>query len=322
MAGGEQHIVKATMLKSTIIALAFISLVLPNLPAATTMAIAKDDSSVSSGTGTAQRRQGNVILKARDRAATTRPNVSGTTGADSHCSWRGQTIPCYYEGGWWSSPESCYVIVVSSDPTDGHPNWDDQKDGYLARCQEPGSDHAFVSFWRPALPPKDPPPAVLANQAVESMGIKKIGVGVTPKNGGTGLVGLPVWMWVDNRAQNTYTTKNNALTRTATATVTSVTGHGYVDKIVWDMGDGTTVTCTNPGTVYDKSFGGRPSPTCGHNYYKSSNRQPGNRYTIRATTYWIVDWEETSGGGQSGQIQLQLESSTTRAVGELQVLVR
>jgi hypothetical protein len=51
---------------------------------------------------------------------------------------------------------------------------------------------------------------------------------------------------------------------TASAGGVSITATAKVDRVVWDMGDGTSVTCTTPGTVYQDRFGFDMSPDCGH----------------------------------------------------------
>ena len=79
------------------------------------------------------------------------------------------------------------------------------------------------------------------------------------------------------------------------------------------MGDGSTVTCTGPGTRYEDRYGKSPSPTCGYRYTKQGE------YTVRATSYWEVAW---NGIGRSGTIPLTFTSTATITMGEVQVLRR
>jgi hypothetical protein len=83
------------------------------------------------------------------------------------------------------------------------------------------------------------------------------------------------------------------------------------------MGDGTTVTCANPGTPYESRYAGQPSPTCGHIYRQPSRTRLGGVYRISTVTYWQVAWE---GGGESGVIDTTRESTATLAIEELQVV--
>jgi hypothetical protein len=85
------------------------------------------------------------------------------------------------------------------------------------------------------------------------------------------------------------------------------------------MGDGHQVVCTNAGTPYAAADGMRHSPTCGYVYQTSSAGQPNHRYTVTATSQWVVTW---SGGGQRGTVQVGgLSRSVQIAIGEAQVLV-
>jgi len=145
------------------------------------------------------------------------------------------------------------------------------------------------------------------------MGLTAIQIGMVPEEGAgrLGVVGMPVWMWVRNPSSTTVgpirvTDSDGALTVTLDATVTAID---------WNMGDGTVVRCAGEGargTEYVDAYDLRESPTCGHVY-----RRQGSPYTITATSHWTVDW---SGGGQAGTIPLDLVATTTRNIGELQVL--
>ena len=156
-------------------------------------------------------------------------------------------------------------------------------------------------------------PAQLAAQAVELLGLRGPEIGMAPPDGTTGLVGVPVWMWTE-----VTPTTWGPVSATASVPGLSVTATGRAQRIVWAMGDGTSVTCTGPGTPYRESFGGTESPTCGHVYTRSSAGQAQDRYPVTATTTWQVTW---TGGGQSGVLTVTRASTTTVSIGELQVLV-
>jgi len=99
----------------------------------------------------------------------------------------------------------------------------------------------------------------------------------------------------------------------------TVTATGRAARITWNMGDGTTVTCSNPGTAYKPSYADSASPNCGYVYKKSSRYQSGGRYTITATTRWNVTW---SGGGRSGTVTVDRTTTTSVRIDELQVVVQ
>ena len=167
-----------------------------------------------------------------------------------------------------------------------------------------------IPFWAatpPSLPPPDP--AVLGQQAMESMNLKAIDIGIVPEDtpGSIGIIGMPTWMWVEAPGENTM----GPITRSASARGYTVTATAKVTKIVWNMGDGQTVTCTGPGTPYADSYGKQSSPNCGHTYIRQG------RYTISATSYWTVNW---SGIGQTGTIPIDFTTTTNITMGESQVI--
>ena len=107
---------------------------------------------------------------------------------------------------------------------------------------------------------------------------------------GPGLVGLPIWLWVpaDENPGDKVSTWG-PLTATESERGVTVNLTAVVGQIVWDMGDGTSITCTNPGTPYVKQGGA--SPTCGYDSgYRVANAK-GEKYTVTATTTWTVTWQ-------------------------------
>jgi hypothetical protein len=123
-------------------------------------------------------------------------------------------------------------------------------------------------------------------------------------------VGYPLWLWSEGNT--------NPAPVSDSAGGLFVSLDADVSKIVYDMGDGTTVTCTGVGTKWGPWVtAGQASPDCGHVYEKPS--LPKGSYTVTATTHWSVAWTVT---GQTGVIPFIQSAQTTIPVGELQVLVR
>ncbi|MHB1009870.1 MAG: hypothetical protein ACYC1E_11675, partial [Propionibacteriaceae bacterium] len=116
----------------------------------------------------------------------------------------------------------------------------------------------MLSIWL-ASPPAVPDAQALARTAVAQMGLQAISIGIVPEPlpGRVGIIGLPTWMWVDHPTETTM----GPISRTATAGGHSVTATARVTRIVWSMGDGSTVTCTGPGTRYEDRYGKSLSPT-------------------------------------------------------------
>ncbi|MEU6621959.1 ATP/GTP-binding protein [Streptomyces litmocidini] len=167
------------------------------------------------------------------------------------------------------------------------------------------------NVWRAAPPAAAAvDPAVLAQQAVDQMVLRGPEIGIVPKPGGVGLVGMPVYMWTA-RGPETY----GPNTASASAGGITVTATAKVQRIVWQMGDGKTVTCTTPGTPYKPTYGKRPSPDCGHRYTQPSTA---GSYHVVATSTWAIDWQATT--GQSGRLTQTRQSTVDIRVGELQAV--
>ncbi|WUW19318.1 ATP/GTP-binding protein [Streptomyces sp. NBC_01463] len=205
-----------------------------------------------------------------------------------------------------------------SDLWKGH----DPKEGgavYIRDCRyyQDGGGSTMITEAVYGGPGGEPPapavdPAVVAQQAVDKMLLKGPQIGITPKPGGKGVVGMPVYMWTSTGAE-TY----GPNTASATAGAVTVTATAKVSRIVWTMGDGSTVTCTTAGTPYKAEFGKKASPDCGHRYTKPSSTTESGKYHVTATSTWTIDWQ---GGGQNGQLTEVRDSAVNITVAEVQVL--
>lgn len=232
-------------------------------------------------------------------------------------------VPCYRsDWGWWSAGDNCYYVPMSPQPGADQMEWGSHyPDGalYEARCGwstgGPVDIWDYLIVWFASSPPGTPvTPAELAQRAVDRMTLLGPDIRTTPQAGAMGLVGLPVWLWTPAGA-----TRWGPNSATATVPGLSVTATARATKIVWQMGDGTTVVCHGPGTAYSPTSARTTSPDCGHVYLRSSARRPGHVYTVTATTTWSIRW---AGGGQAGALTRTRTSTAQLRVGELQVLVR
>ncbi|MFI9559105.1 hypothetical protein [Nonomuraea endophytica] len=140
---------------------------------------------------------------------------------------------------------------------------------------EPGDDAPAIT------------PIMVALMARDRFTLPSPTIASSPKPSDPQLVRLPIWLAVGSGVWHPYTSSASAggITATATATPTTVT---------WSMGDGTTRTCSGPGTLYKEGRDDprEESPTCGHTYLRSSEK-----YRVVATITWAVTW---SAAGQSG----------------------
>lgn len=253
------------------------------------------------------------------------------TGTGESCYWDGTKqgisnpppgpVACSSEYGYWSNTYRCYIRLADPQPPAGDPVWRGHEpgDGAVYDCYQPQVD--LMGYIWADNPPENsgagPNPREVAQFAIDDMALRAIDVGITPQPGANriGLVGMPVWMWAANPDRHTY----GPITATASAGGITITATANVQKVTWQMGDGTTVECRSPGTPYRASYEKKPSPDCGHVYKKSSAGEPGGTYTVTATSSWVIAWE---GAGQTGTIRLDgLQRSVEITVGEAQVLV-
>lgn len=243
----------------------------------------------------------------------------GGGGARVCTDWDGTEVECYNETfGWWVQRYECWAKLLDPQPPKDHLLWEGNTDGAIYMCTMaswiPGTGGGPV--WLPEPPGGGPDPAVLADQAIESMNLRAGEIAVNPQVGAQDMtiVGVPTWLWVADPGEST----TGPITRSASAGGVTVTATGRLDRVVWSMGDGTTVTCAGGGTPYLAGHGDAPSPDCGHTYRRSSAHRPDEEYPLSATSYWTVEW---AGGGQTGSVDLELTRATTVRVGEVQVLV-
>jgi len=163
-------------------------------------------------------------------------------------------------------------------------------------------------------------PVILAWRATASMGLRAIDMQIAPtpvsdNPDSMGLVGLPVWMWADQSAATWGPQTASASDGPLNVTVTA-----RVDHVEWEMGDGTVITCDQPGTPFDpaRHTVEDESPDCGHTYLQTSQRQLDGLYTVTATSHWIAEWSDDT--GQTGTIPFELTTSEQIRISELQVL--
>lgn len=254
------------------------------------------------------------------------------TGSGRSCWWDGRPqnihkpppgpVPCSSEYGYWSNGYNCYIRLIDPQPPAGDPSWQGHQpgDGAVYQCYQHYPD-LLIWIWSADPPPDSgsgPTPREVAQLAIDDMDLAAIHIGIAPKpvDGSVGLVGMPVWMWAAGPGEHTW----GPITASASAGGITVTATARVHKVTWDMGDGNKVACMSAGTPYKAVYGDRKSPDCGHVYTKSSSSKPDHKFTVTATSDWIVEWE---GAGQTGTIRLNgLVREAQIAVGEAQVLVQ
>lgn len=242
---------------------------------------------------------------------------TGGGGGSRGCDIDGEEVPCSSELGTFNDVDKCYWRLMEPQPTDPAEyeraatpeGWKYGDPGKLYNLTCPGRQlmgGLTVSVDGPQGPAIDP--EVLAREAMEKLTLDPPSI-ASPRGDGKYLVGMPMWMWVDRSASTWGPTSESASAGGVTVTATAT-----VDRMVWKMGDGTSVTCNGPGTPYSKDQGMKASPTCGHKYEK-----PGSR-TVEVTAHWEVDWEVTSGGADSGTLTTTRSNEVEVALNEAKAL--
>ncbi|MFL6064755.1 MAG: hypothetical protein ACJ72G_08820 [Friedmanniella sp.] len=123
-------------------------------------------------------------------------------------------------------------------------------------------------------------------------------------------VGYPLWLWADGNLDPAPVSDS--------VLDIAVSLDPRLVRVVFDMGDGHKVTCSNLGTRWTHSVKpGTKSPSCGYAYPRPS--LPAGAYTVTANAVWAIDWTIN---GATGTIPFFQSASTQIPVGELQVLVR
>lgn len=238
-------------------------------------------------------------------------NTGGNNGRGERTCTRGrEPIRCYDPVfGWFNQSDECYYRLA--EPQFPPPAGGGSEGGwYIATCLA----GVAQPVWFDAPPIAAPPdPETLAREALAGIDLLGADIEIKPDQG-PGLVGLPVWLWA-GKSENTWgPIQNSATDQGLTVTITA-----RVTRLSFDVGDGSApVVCADGGTPYAKGAAG-PSPDCGHVYARSSQKQPGKKFTITATSAWTVDWASSS--GESGTIGPEIRTSdATVQIDELQVV--
>ncbi|MGF1646061.1 MAG: hypothetical protein ACFCVF_03940 [Kineosporiaceae bacterium] len=210
---------------------------------------------------------------------------------------------CWYDPVEWPAEQTAAL-------PGGPANADDAGGWYSVTCAggDPGQLIGSV-VWVPGAAPVSA--GVLARQAASEFTLPSLSIGSSPS--GTQLVRVPTWLWVD-------ASRWGAQSATASVPGLSVTVTATPTRVVWSMGDGGSVVCLGPGSVFPA--GGDPaasSPDCGHTYVRSSAGVPGQAYPVTATVTWEITW---TGGRERGTLPaLETTSTTAFPVAESQALI-
>jgi hypothetical protein len=139
-----------------------------------------------------------------------------------------------------------------------------------------------------------PPSAeVIARQAYAEVPLVLPAPHTSPGIDATQLVGFPIWLWVDGTVWRSFDAS-------ASVSGIAVTVVAEPDHTIWNMGDGTTITCAGPGTPWRPDGPDDQQTDCSHVYQFVSDDQPNGRYAASVTVVWSVSWSATT--GESGTL--------------------
>jgi hypothetical protein len=164
-------------------------------------------------------------------------------------------------------------------------------------------------------PPAGPAPssATVAKQAASTLTLPSPVIEMAPPQTSEQIVGVRAWLWVNSAAwqPSTVTATVDGVSATATATPT---------EVVWNMGDGHSVTCDGPGTPYDAS---QPNATtdCSYTWATPSSSRASGTYQVTATIEFSVTWTAAgaAGGGNLGLVPGAVNAAQV-TVGESEAL--
>jgi hypothetical protein len=228
----------------------------------------------------------------------------GTGSRDPVCRIGGDEVPCHDPALGWLHTDGCYY---SPAPEVGPGN-----DWWTRWCYNPITDEYSSGGTRWL---QGAPTAIdnVVQHAVDRLAIPQPAIATNPSNAAQ-VVHVPVWWWIDADWWNA--------TRNATASIPSltITAQAEPTSVTWYAGDGSSRTCTGPGTEWEPGTNpAAASPTCGHTYTTASRASTGGTYTLRAEVTWSIHW---SGGNTFGTMPpLTTTATTTVIVTELRAVI-
>jgi len=246
-----------------------------------------------------------------DTTAGGSPTAGGSRGG-------GSSTPSYYTYNRQYLYGPCEPIPGVPDP--GRLYRDMRTDTRTGETVEVGGGCERQSTPEPGAPasgggaPPPPNPGALAVQALNRTPLPQPAIAMAPGGDIPLLVNLPTFLWIDPAQWRPVSASASA--GGVTSTVTAVP-----QRVIWNMGQGDTVTCDGPGEPYVPSLPDDAQPSeCQFTYPASSARSPDKTFTVTATVEWHVTWS-ASGAAGGGDLGISRRASTTTVqVAEIQVL--
>lgn len=216
----------------------------------------------------------------------------------------GEQVPCVTALGTWAG--SCYARPKQPQPGPEDPVWAGRVDGLIIECvRSTGGTYFTVSeYWASVTPSSTVvDESEVARRAIAQLQLAPITIGMAPppKAEPNVLIHTPAYFWAEGG-----TPAIGPLISTVTQDGMTVSLHATLTDVVFDTGDGSTVTCgredvaTKPTVM---TLDG--DPVCGHAWEHSGS------YTLTATSTWSIAWQ---GPTQSGTLAHTLTESVAVGV--------
>lgn len=241
--------------------------------------------------------------------ATDRRSSSGDRGGGgvSDCSW--SRVPDHeIDLVWWSAGSEVGPGISDEDGGVANPS---DFEWYWMSCPDgAGGQTADLIPTRRGESPVDP--IVLRDEAIDRLSLPVPTIAMNPA--GDQVVHVASWLWIEDADWGTRSKSVSAGDVTTTVTASP-------RRVLWDLGNGDTVTCDGPGTPYDPSIPSAEQATdCSYTYTHTSAGQPDDAYQATATIEWAVSWTVSGASGGGSLPALFTTSTLPVRVSEMQAL--
>lgn len=242
---------------------------------------------------------------------------SGGGEGSGPCSYQGTTVPCTLPGyGSWDGT-ACYDALDDPQPPATDDIWygHNPADGgaiYWEYCPYntgPNGQVYFLAYF-PTPPPgqaAQETPGQIAAEMLKKLKVYAVAIHSAPSAAGTGLVGLPVWLWT--------TSALRLPDLSVTVGAVTVTMAASIGHITWSADGGSAHICNNVTTAYKTSYG-LEKPVCGF----ASGFASAGRHQVTADAEWGVTWTSNIGIDELVPILIARTSTINLTIDQAQAL--
>ncbi|MEJ7831859.1 MAG: hypothetical protein WKF79_03015 [Nocardioides sp.] len=194
----------------------------------------------------------------------------------------GQSIPCVNSAGFvWIGSHNCYGFMLDPQPPAGDPMWkgNNSSEGSVWTC---GDYTGVQQAW--FLPGEAPvvDAGQLAEDLVKRAPFEVAGASIAPPPGYHTYLNYLNWMWVPEDQWHDVSVGVNA--GGARVTLTAVP-----TAIEWDMGNGETKMCRDPGHAWVEGMPEDAPTSCGYTY-TTMDDPAGDVRQVSAHFVYEVSW--------------------------------